>query len=104
MLQIKKYLDIAPQVQEALDSGQAVVALESTIISHGMPYPENIEMVKEVSGIIRDQGAVSATIAILEGKLKVGLYEEELDHLAQNKQVLKASRLLYLKNLMEPPL
>lgn len=89
---MKQYLEIAPQVQEALDSGQAVVALESTIISHGMPYPENVEMVKEVSGIIRDQGAVSATIAILDGKLKVGLNGEELEYLANNTGVAKVSR------------
>ena len=89
---MNQYLEIAPQVQEALDSGQAVVALESTIISHGMPFPENVEMVKEVSGIIRDKGAVSATIAVLGGKLKVGLNEEELAHLAQNKEIAKASR------------
>ncbi|MGB0522055.1 MAG: pseudouridine-5'-phosphate glycosidase [Flammeovirgaceae bacterium] len=89
---MKHYLDIAPQVQEALDSGQAVVALESTIISHGMPYPENVEMVKAVSGIIRDQGAVSATIAVIGGKLKVGLNGDELMHIAQSEDIAKVSR------------
>lgn len=89
---MKQYLEIAPQVQEALDSGQAVVALESTIISHGMPYPENVEMVKKVSHIIRDQGATSATIAIIGGKLKVGLNSEELEHLAQSNEIAKVSR------------
>ncbi|NLB32432.1 MAG: pseudouridine-5'-phosphate glycosidase, partial [Tissierellia bacterium] len=69
---IKKYLDINPEVKEALEIGRPVVALESTIISHGMPYPKNVETALKVEKIIRDNGAVPATIAILNGKLKVG--------------------------------
>ncbi len=89
---LKKYLEIHPEVKKALEEGKAVVALESTIISHGMPYPENIEMAKTVEKIIRDNGAVPATIAILDGKLKVGLNEEELEALGNGSNVLKASR------------
>jgi len=62
------YLDIHPEIQEALTQGKPVVALESTIISHGMPYPENIKTAKEVEEIVRENGAVPATVAILHGK------------------------------------
>ena len=89
---MKQYIEIASQVQEALDSGQAVVALESTIISHGMPYPQNIETAKRVSKIVRENGAVSATIAIIDGVIKVGLNEEDLDRLGKGKDVRKVSR------------
>lgn len=86
------YLDIAPEVQEALKNHKAVVALESTIISHGMPYPKNVETALEVERIIRELGAVPATIAILNGRLKVGLSREEVEVLGSSKEVLKASR------------
>ena len=66
---MNKYLDIAPEVAEALKAGKPVVALESTIISHGMPYPQNVETALQVEQIIRDNGAVPATIAILGGRL-----------------------------------
>jgi pseudouridine-5'-phosphate glycosidase len=89
---MKQYIEIAPQVQEALDSGQAVVALESTIIAHGMPYPQNIETAKRVSQIVRENGAVSATIAIINGKIKVGLDEADLDTLGRGKDVATVSR------------
>ena len=68
-----EYLDIHPEVATALKEGRPVVALESTIISHGMPYPRNVETAISVEQIIRDQGAVPAAIAILGGRLKVGL-------------------------------
>ena len=89
---LEKYLHIHPEVKKALSEGQPVVALESTIISHGMPYPKNIEMAKNVIKIIRDNGAIPATIAIIDGILKVGLTSEEIEFLGTSKNVLKASR------------
>lgn len=87
-----KYLTMAPEVKLALEEGRPVVALESTIISHGMPYPANVETAIAVEQIVRDHGAVPATIAILDGKLKVGLSAQEIDYLGQAKDVSKASR------------
>ena len=78
-MNMNKYLDIAPEVKEALAAGKPVVALESTIISHGMPYPQNVETALEVEAIIRENGAVPATIAVLGGRLKAGLSPEEMD-------------------------
>lgn len=89
---MKKYLDINPEVKTALEQGKPVVALESTIISHGMPYPKNVETALYVEKIIRDKGAVPATIAILSGKLKVGLTEKEIEYLGKATNVIKASR------------
>lgn len=89
---LEKYLQVHPEVQKAVAAGEPVVALESTIISHGMPYPKNIEMAKNVSKIIRENGAVPATIAIIDGVLKVGLTEEEIEFLGTSKDVVKASR------------
>ena len=89
---MKKYLDINPEVKTALEQGKPVVALESTIISHGMPYHKNVETALNVEKIIRDKGAVPATIAILSGKLKVGLTEEEIEYLGKAPKVIKASR------------
>lgn len=83
---------MAPEVKLALEEGRPVVALESTIISHGMPYPANVETAIAVEQIVRDHGAVPATIAILDGKLKVGLSAQEIDYLGQAKDVSKASR------------
>ena len=70
---LHSYLDLQPEVAAALSQGRPVVALESTIISHGMPYPQNVEMARGVEQIVRDNGAVPATIAVLGGRLKVGL-------------------------------
>ncbi|USD39843.1 MULTISPECIES: pseudouridine-5'-phosphate glycosidase [Ferrimonas] len=90
---LEQYLDIQPEVAAALANNQAVVALESTIISHGMPYPRNVDTALEVEQAIRDQGAVPATIAIIEGRLKVGLDEAQIRHLGQAGQaVAKVSR------------
>ena len=90
---LNKYLDIAPEVQKALDEGRPVVALESTIISHGMPYPQNVETALNVEKIIRENGAVPATIAIIGGRLKAGLTAEEIDYLGKSGHaVTKASR------------
>lgn len=85
-------LSISKEVQAAFDNNQPVVALESTIISHGMPYPKNVEMAKTVEQIIRDNGAVPATIAIMDGKFKIGLEEEDLELLATAENVAKVSR------------
>ena len=89
---LEKYLQVHPEVKKAIEAGEPVVALESTIISHGMPYPKNVEMAKNVSKIIRENGAVPATIAIIDGVLKVGLTEEEIEFLGTSKDVVKASR------------
>lgn len=89
---LKKYLDINPEIAAALAAGKAVVALESTIISHGMPFPRNVETALAVERIVRANGAVPATIAILAGRLKVGLTAAEIESLGQSRDVVKASR------------
>ena len=92
-MKLNPYLDIAPEVKAALDAGKPVVALESTIISHGMPYPQNVETALNVERIIRENGAVPATIAIIGGRLKAGLSEEEITYLGKKGyDVIKASR------------
>lgn len=88
---MKNLLDLSPEVAAAVAAGKPVVALESTIISHGMPYPENLEMAREVESIIRAEGAVPATVAILDGRCKVGLSESELYRLATEPNVAKVS-------------
>lgn len=85
-------IDYTPEVKEALEQGKPVVALESTIISHGMPYPQNVEMAKECQRIIREEGAVPATIALIDGRIKVGLSDEDLETMAKTPGVLKVSR------------
>ena len=88
-----RHLDIAADVSAALDNGQPVVALESTIICHGMPYPKNVDTALAVEQTVRRQGAVPATIAILEGRLKVGLTTCDINYLGKNAQgVIKCSR------------
>ena len=88
-----QYLDIAPEVAEALAQNKPVVALESTIISHGMPYPQNVETALKVEQVIRDNGAVPATIAIIGGRLKAGLSKDEIEHLGKTGyDVPKVSR------------
>lgn len=79
------------EVAAALDKGRAVVALESTIITHGMPYPANLETARGVETVVRENGAVPATIAVVAGKIKVGLDDRELEELAAAKGVVKAS-------------
>ncbi len=89
----EKYLDTAPEVAEAVRNKKPVVALESTIISHGMPYPQNVETALAVEQIIRDNGAVPATIAIIGGRLKAGLSKDEIEYLGKTGQaVTKVSR------------
>ena len=88
-----KLLDVAPEVREALAAGRPVVALESTIISHGMPYPKNVETALLVEQTIRDNGAVPATIAVIGGRLKAGLSRKEIEYLGKaGRSVAKASR------------
>ena len=90
---MNRYLDVAPEVQQAVAEGRPVVALESTIISHGMPYPQNVETALNVEKIIRENGAVPATIAVIGGRLKAGLSEAEIDYLGKTgAAVTKASR------------
>ena len=92
-MNLNPYLDVNPEVAAALAAGKPVVALESTIISHGMPYPQNVETALNVEKIIRENGAVPATIAIIGGRLKAGLTPEEIDYLGRSgRNVAKASR------------
>lgn len=88
----RRYLHVAPEVQRALSARRPVVALESTIISHGMPYPRNLETAREVEEVVRDGGAVPATIAVMDGRYVIGLNDEQLETLARAPDVLKASR------------
>ncbi len=89
---LEKHLNIAPEVANALAEGKAVVALESTIIAHGMPYPKNVETAREVEDLIRAQGAVPATIAVLDGVIRIGLDEAALEKLGKADNVAKLSR------------
>ena len=90
---MNRYLDVAPEVQAALQQGKPVVALESTIISHGMPYPKNVETALLVEQTIRANGAVPATIAVIGGRLKAGLSRDEIEYLGKTgRGVAKASR------------
>ena len=92
-MDLKKYLSVSPEVQEAIATGKPVVALESTIISHGMPYPQNVETALSVEKIIREAGAIPATIAIIKGKITVGLSPDEIEYLGKKGlKVIKASR------------
>ena len=88
----ERFFDFKDEVKEALEEGKPVVALESTLISHGFPYPENLEVAEEMEEIIRGYGVVPATIAVIKGKIKVGLTRGELEFMATSKDILKASR------------
>ena len=90
---MNKYIEISPEVQNALDNNKPIVALESTIISHGMPYPKNVETALKAQEIVRENGAIPATIAIIKGKLKIGLTDEEIDYLGKRgREITKVSR------------
>ena len=91
-MELNKYLSITPEIKEALEAGKPIVALESTILSHGMPYPENVEFAHKVEEIVRGEGAIPATTAIIGGKLKVGLNSEELEIMCKADGVGKVSR------------
>lgn len=97
----RDYLSITPEIEKAIAEGKPIVALESTILSHGMPYPENIEFAHKVEDIIRSEGAIPATLAIIGGKLKVGLSADELELMCHGENIAKASRrdvAVYLAN------
>ncbi len=90
---LSRYLSVSPEVAEALEAQKPVVALESTIISHGMPYPQNVETAMRVEQVVRDNGAVPATIAVMNGKLCAGLSPEQIEFLGKTGQsALKVSR------------
>lgn len=89
---MKNYLEYSEEVKAAKAAGKAIVALESTIISHGMPYPQNVQTAREVEQIIRDNGAVPATVALIDGKIKIGLSDEELEMFGNAAGVAKVSR------------
>ena len=89
---MQQFLSFSPEVAAARSAGKPLVALESTIVSHGMPYPQNVGMAREVEQIIRDAGAVPATIAIMQGKIHIGLAPEQLELLASAPDVMKVSR------------
>ena len=91
-MKLEDYLDIQPEIAEAIKEGNPVVALESTILSHGMPFPENVEFAHKVEKIVRGEGAIPATTAIINGKLKVGLSSDELDLMCRAENVGKVSR------------
>jgi pseudouridylate synthase len=91
-MQAKEHLNIHPEVAQALAEGRAIVALESTIIAHGMPYPQNVATALEVEAVIRAHGAIPATIAVLEGKICIGLSREQIEVLGSTKHVMKLSR------------
>ena len=87
-----KYLDVLPEIQDALNKNKPVVALESTILSHGMPYPENVDFAAEVEKVVRAEGAIPATTALIDGRVKVGLSPQELQIMCKAENVGKVSR------------
>ncbi len=89
---MNKFLEIRKKVKQAIENGKPVIALESTIISHGMPYPQNIKVAKDLEKIAEDAGVVPATICLMNGKIKIGLNDDELKMLAISKDVAKVSR------------
>ncbi|MDR2355610.1 MAG: pseudouridine-5'-phosphate glycosidase [Clostridiales Family XIII bacterium] len=91
-MRLQEYIDILPEVRQALREGKPVVALESTIIFHGMPHPRNLECAASCEAIIRDGGAVPATTAVVEGRIKVGLSRADIDRMNERGRVLKMSR------------
>jgi pseudouridine-5'-phosphate glycosidase len=91
-MSIKQYLDVLPEIQRALETNKPVVALESTILSHGMPYPENVGFAAEVEKVVRAEGAVPATTALIGGRIKVGLSPAELEIMCRAENVGKVSR------------
>lgn len=91
-MDLKQYLDITPEIEAAIESGKPVVALESTILSHGMPYPKNLGFAARVEKVVRDEGAVPATLAIIDGRMKVGLTAPELERMCRAEGVAKVSR------------
>ena len=91
-MELNKYIDIQPEIAEALTENLPVVALESTILSHGMPYPENLDFAAEVERVVRSEGAIPATMAIVGGRVKIGLTKDELELMCKAENVGKVSR------------
>ena len=91
-MELNKYIDIQPEIAEALTENLPVVALESTILSHGMPYPENLDFAAEVERAVRSEGAIPATMAIVGGRVKIGLTKDELELMCKAENVGKVSR------------
>ena len=91
-MNIEEYIVISEEVRSALSKGEPVVALESTIISHGMPYPQNYETAVLVENIVRENKSTPATVAVINGIIRVGLYDTDLEFLSSDKNILKASR------------
>lgn len=91
-MSFNEYIEISEEVKSAISKNKPIVALESTIISHGMPYPQNFETAVQLEDVIRNNYATPATIAILEGKIKIGLTKSEIEFLSKSKNILKASR------------
>jgi pseudouridine-5'-phosphate glycosidase len=89
---LQRHLDVAPDVQDALDRGAPVVALETTIVTHGMPYPQNVATARRVEAIVREAGATPATIAVIDGRIRIGIDDAVLEALAGTRDVLKLSR------------
>jgi len=90
-MELGKWIDISEEIQDSIKGNGAVVALESTIISHGMPFPQNLETALEVESIIRKEGVIPATIAVVEGRIKIGLNNLELERFAQKTKTVKLS-------------
>ena len=90
-MELGKWMDISEEIQNSIKENGPVVALESTIISHGMPFPQNLETALEVERIIRKEGAIPATIAVVEGRIKIGLSNLELEQFAQGTKTVKVS-------------
>ena len=91
-MNLKDHINISEEVRSALSRGEPIVALESTIISHGMPYPQNYETALQVENIVRENRATHATIAVINGIIRIGLYDSDLEFLSSDKNILKASR------------
>ena len=95
-MNLNKFLDVNAEVAQAIAEGKPVVALESTIISHGMPYPQNVNTARNVEKLIRKEGAVPATIAIIGGKFKVGLSDQEIEYFGKKgTKIAKASSIFF---------
>lgn len=91
-IDMQEYLRVAGPVREALSAGRPVVALESTVIAHGLPYPQNVELARQMEDAIRSEGAVPATVGIFDGQIVIGLHDDEIQRLATESGVMKASR------------
>ena len=96
-MELGKWMDISEEIQNSIKENGPVVALESTIISHGMPFPQNLETALEVESIIRKEGAIPATIAVVEGRIKIGLSNLELEQFAQGTKTVKAVSYTHLR-------